>query len=160
MIRHLELKETDKLKELLDIVTIDLLNRGIPQWQYPWDNVFLMKEVSENRVFGIFRNGQLIGSFSMKTIDHEYYFYRLAIAPYFQGNGVTKNIINFLNQYYPDKTTIYLDYYYKNEKLKTIYESLGFHYVKDLPEEDYYVSVFYYQTNKEKKHGDSGNRCK
>lgn len=158
MIKHLELKDTVKLKELLDIVTMDLLERDIFQWQYPWDTTFLSKEISQNEVFGIFKNEELIGSFSMKKIDSIYYFYRLAISPYFQGNGETKNIMDFLNQHYPDQTEIYLDCYYKNEKLKTLYTALGFVYIKDLPEEDYNVSVFHYQTKwGEKTHGDSGN---
>ena len=158
MIRRLELKDTDKLKELLDKVTMDLLDRGIPQWQYPWDITFLIEEINQNDVFGLFKNEELIGSFSMKKIERGYYFYRLAISPYFRGNGETKNIMDFLNQHYPKQTEIYLDCYYKNEKLKTLYTALGFVYIKDLPEEDYYVSVFHYQTKRgEKKHGDSGN---
>lgn len=157
MIRRLELNETDKLKELLDEVTIDLLKRGIPQWQYPWDISFLTEEVIQNEVFGIFENKELIGSFSMKKIESGYYFYRLALSPYFRGNGKTKNIMFFLDQHYQNQTAIYLDCYYKNDKLRALYASLGFVYIKDLPEEDYYVSVFYYQTKKEIKHGDSGN---
>ena len=158
MIRRLELKDTDKLKELLDEVTMDLLERGIPQWQYPWDTTFLIKEISQNEVFGLFKNEELIGSFSMKKIERGYYFYRLAISLYFRGNGETKNIIDFLNQRYTDQTEIYLDCYYKNQKLKTLYTAFGFVYIKDLPEEDYYVSVFYYQTKKRgRTHGDPGN---
>lgn len=142
-----------KIVKILDGVTENLLEKGIDQWEYPWDEKVIIKDLLSNRVFVVNYKEQPIATFSIKDIndcDNPYYknmrgkyLYRLAVLPSVQGLGLGGEILAYIREDYDfTHNDLYLDCWNGNDKLKEFYLRAGFRYVGDFPEDDYYISVF------------------
>lgn len=141
-----------KLVYVLNETALDLHNKGINQWDYPWNENEVLNQIKSSFLYTVLVNEQVIGTFGIKDINSlsdcliqpcSQYLYQIAILPEFQGKGYGQAIIDWAFGYAREtKISLYLDCWAGNEKLKCFYQENGFHYEGDFPEEDYYISVF------------------
>lgn len=135
---------------VLNAAALILHEKGISQWEYPWDEKELVDQMEFLYVVTV--DNQVIGTFGIKDIDclNEYsfepsskYLYQIAILPEYQGKGYGPVITSWVREYVcGGGKPLYLDCWAGNQKLKSFYQENGFDYVGDFPEEDYYISVF------------------
>lgn len=147
-----EKKNINELVKLLNIVTLNLHDKGINQWEYPWDCERIKKDVEEGNTYEIIIGHSMAATFSIKDVKNprfpvidknSMYLYRIALLPSFQGNGTGFRVIKYAMQISRSlNKTLYLDCWAENEKLKSFYSNAGFSYCGNFPEKDYMVSVF------------------
>lgn len=148
----------DDLLEVLNILNKtakDLHNKGINQWDYPWDEKEIRQQIQHGYLYILFKNESVIGTFGIRelhslndcVIDPESrYLFQIAILPEYQRMGYGKVITDWASTYAKERNIpLYLDCWAGNHKLKTFYKDNGFRYLGDFPEEDYYISVFKYK---------------
>lgn len=135
------------LKEAFNIfidVKSDMINNGIDQWDaiYP-DFDIIQKDIMENQAFGYFNNELLIGYVAINEhFDLEYnalnwmYYddkplivHRLAVDSKFQGMGIAKALIIFVENKAKNEgyKTIRLDAFSYNQNALGLYRALGYH---------------------------------
>ncbi|WP_423410222.1 GNAT family N-acetyltransferase [Heyndrickxia sp. MSNUG] len=141
-----------KLVYVLNETALDLHNKGIKQWEYPWNENEILNQIKSSYLYTVSVDERIIGTFGIKNIDslsvceiqpNSQYLYQLAILPEYQGNGYGRAIIEWACGYVREKDkALYLDCWSGNGNLKSFYQENGFHYEGDFPEEDYYISVF------------------
>jgi GNAT superfamily N-acetyltransferase len=146
----IRLASQEDVKEILSILnaaSLALLEKGINQWPYPWDERLLVEQVGVLYVGTV--AGNVIGTFGIKDVkdwhvaERGKYLYQIAIHPGYQGRGYGAVITSWACKYARSLgEELYLDCWAGNEKLKHFYSENGFDYVGDFPEEDYYISVF------------------
>lgn len=145
------LADLDNIITVLDEATLKLLKKEIPQWNYPWYREDIEKDLQSQYV--VREEGSIIAVFSMKPLNNcydnkeqskeDYYLHRIAVLPEYQGKGLGRKILHFVQNFsIKREKNIYLDCYQGNKKLRQLYEKAGFYYQGDYPEEDYLVSVF------------------
>lgn len=146
----------DELKEVIDLlnrVTYNLLEKNIKQWEYPWDESFIIEDILNERLIAVKSEEKIIGMFSIKETSSFFnfaseenvilYVYRISVDINFQGEGIGALILDYCKRYGKDKgKEMYLDCWQGNEKLRNFYESHKLTYMGDYPEEDFFVSVY------------------
>ena len=144
----------ENLADILDVLnatTQKLLAKGVMQWEYPWDEKVVAKDIAD----GLFYVGELdekiIGCLGLKKFENNpfnndttgMYAYHLAVHPQYSGKGHSKLLCQFIHDYAKENnTTVYFDCWAGNTFLKSLYTGAGFEYMGDFPEEDYFVSAF------------------
>lgn len=152
--RLAKLDDLQQLLYILNIATLDLQQKGIHQWDYPWDNNKIVNQIKNNFSYVLILDKKIIGTFCISEIDktNEFsievkskYLSQIAILPEFQGKNFGSSITQFACSFVKElKKTLYLDCWAGNEKLKEFYSRNGLEYIGDFPEEDYYISIFKY----------------
>lgn len=151
--RLAEKDDTNAIVKLLNEVTLNLHERNIEQWTYPWEFKEIDIEVKNRNVYVVTIDKVIIGTFSLKHIDanswisiiktSSIYFYRIAILPEYQGQNIGLDIINYVSKISRDSNKyLYLDCWAGNQRLKKFYLKAGFDFCGDFPEDDYMISVF------------------
>ena len=146
----------DDMIFVLNAATRDLLEKGIQQWDYPWDKDLLQEEILNNQAYVVLDKEKVIGVFFIKNVlegEHpsvmkvnHLYLYRIAVRPDYQNAGIGEEICGAAFSIAKEANhTIYLDCWEGNEKLKTFYKNIGFIYCGDFPEEEYWISVFKFE---------------
>lgn len=148
-------KEEDlgKVTKILNDVTADLISKHIYQWEYPWEEKILKKDIQDEKVFLVLVEGHPVGTFSLQEFTNEEnefyrniegkYLFRIAVLPRLQGLGYGHQILGEIKeQCKASKDSLYLDCWSGNEKLKKFYINVGLKYVGDYPEKDYFISIF------------------
>lgn len=141
--------------ELLNKVTLNLHEKNVNQWKYPWHSEKIDMDIKNRNTYVITIGKLIVGTFSIKDMDiniafniskpNNLYLYRIAILPEYQGRNIGFKIINYTFQISRDsRKTLYLDCWAGNAKLKDFYCKAGFDYCGDFPEAGYMVSVFKY----------------
>lgn len=152
-IKKCTINDIQKLIALLNEVTLNLHNKNINQWDYPWTKEMLEEDIQHNNLYKVVYEDNLIATFSMKHLEENEtiliksdvnYLYRIAILPENQGKGVGKEILNYCFKNLNERD-IYLDCWAGNDRLKDFYLKEGLKYIGDEKEEDYYISVFKYK---------------
>lgn len=145
---------TEALVELLNKVTLNLHEKNINQWVYPWNYEEILKDIKNHNTYIIIKDKLIIGTFSIKPTAisslshiikaHSFYLYRIAISSKYQGKSIGLAAVDFARRKAKasDKS-IYLDCWAGNSPLRQFYSKAGFKYLGDFPEEDYMISVFY-----------------
>ncbi|MFC3771642.1 GNAT family N-acetyltransferase [Paenibacillus sp. GCM10012303] len=152
MIRNVVIQEIDHVLKILNETTVHLISKGISQWSFPWEPEMIINEISSNHCF-IVKVGEVIcGVFFIRDIDClngvsidpcSKYLSKIAISPEFQGMGYGSKILAFACTFAQDQnSTLYLDCWAGNDKLKAFYVNNGMEYLGDYPEESYFISVF------------------
>ncbi|MGL4374255.1 MAG: GNAT family N-acetyltransferase [Turicibacter sp.] len=147
---------TEDIMDLLRKVTLDLHQKEIKQWIYPWDVEEISQDIKGENIYLITYKGTIIGTFSMNetansrfessTLPTDLYLYRIAITPAYQRLNLGLTLMNHICQAAKELgENIYLDCFASNEKLKSFYTTAGFEFIQDLAEEDYMMSVFKYE---------------
>ncbi|MFB7155812.1 GNAT family N-acetyltransferase [Lysinibacillus sp. NPDC056232] len=153
-IRLAKIDDLSQLLYILNEVTLNLQQKGIHQWEYPWDNNKIINQLKNNFLYVLIVEEEIIGTFCIYDIeninefsfdDKSKYLSQIAILPKFQGKNIGSAITKFACFLAKglDKT-LYLDCWAGNEKLKQFYSRNGLEYIGDFPEEDYFVSIFKY----------------
>ncbi|NKE06612.1 GNAT family N-acetyltransferase [Mesobacillus selenatarsenatis] len=147
---EIRIAREDDIKDIvfiLDAASLALLNKGVNQWDYPWDENHLMEQVGCLHVASV--DEKIIGTFGIKDLKEWHvpgpgkYLFQIAIHPDFQGIGYGATFLSWAcKQARTFREDLYLDCWAGNEKLKNFYSGNGFEYVGDFPEEDYYISIF------------------
>ena len=147
---EIRLARKEEIKDIvfvLSAASLALLNKGVNQWDYPWDENQLMEQVGYLYVASI--DGKIIGTFGIKNLKDWHvhgagkYLYQLALLPEYQGKGYGAALASWACQLARvSGEELHLDCWAGNEKLKKFYSWNGFEYVGDFPEQDYYISVF------------------
>ena len=154
-IRLAEKDDIGIIVELLNKVTLNLHQKSINQWKYPWHFEEINIEIKNRNVYVITIDKLIVGTFSLKDMDinegfhisnpNNLYFYRIAVLPEYQGKNIGIKAINYALEISRNlKRTLYLDCWAGNIKLKNFYSKAGFNYCGDFKEEDYMISVFKY----------------
>ncbi len=147
------------LEEILFVLneaTRDLLEKGLQQWDYPWNKTIIDDEILDNQAYVIIDEEKVVGVFFIRTIegddypaimkDNHLYLYRIAVRPDYQRRGVGQEICGAAFSIAKEANkSIYLDCWEGNEKLKKFYSDFGFVYCGDFPEDDYWISVFKFE---------------
>ena len=152
----LEIAKEDDIYEicqLLKIVSEDLHNRGIKQWMNEWKIHDIREFVLKQNIYVLRfeKKGEIIGLFSLEEnkllieqFPESLYLSKVALLPKYQRKGIgAKMIQKAIEIVHSQGKVVVLDCWNGNQKLKEYYTRLGFKYIMDLPEENYFISVFY-----------------
>jgi ribosomal protein S18 acetylase RimI-like enzyme len=153
-IRLAEKVDISAIVDLLNKVTLNLHQKNINQWTYPWD--FEEISIDLKNIYLITLNNLIVGTFSLKDMNinaalhiiksNNLYLYRIAILPECQGKNIGLKVINYACEISKDsKKILYLDCWAGNVNLKNFYFKAGFDFCGDFPEDDYMISVFKYE---------------
>ncbi|MEH7884269.1 GNAT family N-acetyltransferase [Bacillus sp. JJ1609] len=152
IIRLANTEDQKKVLNVLNKAALDLQNKGINQWDYPWNENDAFNQIQSNYLYIVSVDEQLMGTFGIKEINRlsdclidpdSQYLFQIAILPEYQGKGYGRAIIDWACGYALEtNVSLYLDCWAGNDKLKSFYQENGFNYEGDFPEEDYYISVF------------------
>lgn len=143
----------NEVVELLNGVTLKLLEKNINQWQYPWDERVIAEDILNDRLIAIKSEEKIIGVFSIKEINNFFditsedkavlYVYRIAVDVSLQGKDIGALMLNYCKEYCKDEgKEMYLDCWQGNKTLRNFYENQGLGYINDYREEDFFVSVY------------------
>jgi GNAT superfamily N-acetyltransferase len=129
-----------------------LHEKGINQWTYPWNIDYISEDVNKGRVYLMLIDGMAAGTFSIKDTNNinvglidpnNNYLCRIAILPEYQGQKFGMDIIRFSKEYSRNNgKSLYLDCWAGNRRLRDFYSGAGFEHLGDVPEDDYFISVF------------------
>jgi ribosomal protein S18 acetylase RimI-like enzyme len=154
-IRLAQIEDLDQIRHLLNETTLQLKQKGIEQWDYPWDHQKIAKQISNGYVYVLLLNEEIIGSFCMNDIEKindltvepkSIYLSQIAISPEYQGKNLGRTITDYTCSFVKKiNKTLYLDCWAGNEKLKEFYSNNGLQYIGDFPEENYFISIFKYK---------------
>jgi ribosomal protein S18 acetylase RimI-like enzyme len=128
---------------LYGVLTKDLRNEGIHQWDRFYPNRFVIKnDIKQGNLFGIVEEGQVIGAIVLDSNESKKYkilhwhdnkgkplvIHRLGIHPDCQGKGYGKLLLQFAEEYAQENghTSIRLDVFSGNPGALTIYERKGY----------------------------------
>jgi len=155
-IREATFYDQDDILTILNEVSAELKRKGIDQWQERWSPLANFVELHHRRLYVVTLDEKIVGTFGIKGLDTlvdlsiepgSKYLYHIAILPEYQGQGIGAQITAFAKRL--AKPAIYLDCWAGNEKLKDFYGKMGFEYLGDHPEKDYYISIFKYNKHEE-----------
>jgi GNAT superfamily N-acetyltransferase len=146
-IRSAEIEDVSEILSVLNAASLSLHQKGVNQWNYPWNEKQLLEQVGFLYVASV--DGKIIGTFGIKDVGQWHiegavkYLYQLALHPDYQGKGYGADIVSRACQKARGfGQELYLDCWAGNEKLKSFYSENGFEYIGDFPVEDYYISIF------------------
>ena len=145
-------ENVNEIYQLLKTVSEDLHKRGINQWTDEWKPEDICEMVLKQNFYvqRKEKNGEIIGLFSLEEntilIDqfpNSIYLSKVAMLPKYQKKGLgAKMVQKAIEIVHSQGKVIILDCWNGNQKLKDFYTKLGFKYITDLPEYDYFISVF------------------
>lgn len=155
-IRLAEKNDVSSIVELLNKVTLNLHQKNINQWVYPWNSEEINMDIINRNIYVIVEDNLIIGTFSLKIVSinavipiiksNNLYLYRIAILPEYQGKNIGLKLIDYACKISRDsKKILYLDCWAGNINLKNFYLNAGFYFCGNFPEEDYMISVFKYE---------------
>ncbi|OHT02981.1 hypothetical protein TRFO_29738 [Tritrichomonas foetus] len=150
----------DETLEIFNVLTKtqkDLHYKNIKQWTDEWNLYEIASLVRNNCFYTLKIHGKIVAVCCITENNEEncknkeisklggFYLSKLAVLPEYQRKGNGEILIkNILSHFQGKNRQIILDVWSGNDKLKSFYEKIGFHYLKDLPEIDYSVSVYSY----------------
>lgn len=153
-IRLARIKDLKRILYVLNETTFDLKQKGINQWNDPWDDNKITDQIINNDSFVLILNNEIIGTFCIHTINsmnelsvepESKYLSQIAIIPTYQGKNLGSKITDFACSLVRElNKSLYLDCWSGNKKLKEFYLNSGFEYIGDFPEEEYFISIFTY----------------
>jgi len=157
-IRLARLEDLQQITDVLNRVTLDLQQKNIYQWAYPWDSSEIEHAIKKQEGYVLLLDEKITGTFFISDIHSlselsiepgSKYLSKVAILPEFQGKSLGSKIIDFACSLAKNsRKTLYLDCWAGNEKLKAFYCNNGLEYRGDFPEEDYLISIFKYDPAK------------
>lgn len=149
MIRKATATDVENLLQLYNEATIKLIDRGINQWVYPWEEETIIDLLPE--IFVLVSDQELVGTMviSEKETFNDYSFgapalflEKLVIHPSVQGNNLSSQLMAFARvQGELSKMSVYFDCWAGNEKLIKHYLNYA-KQVAIVKEEDYQVALF------------------
>lgn len=153
-IRLATLNDHQQVLDVLNKVTLNLHQKGINQWDYPWHANECSIDIKKNYAYVLLIEDKIVGTFFIKDIDclsdlkiysKSKYLYQIAILPDYQRNKLGSVIMNYACSLATDvNKALFLDCWSENDKLKKFYVNNGFESQGDFPEENYFITIFKY----------------
>ncbi|WP_280771599.1 GNAT family N-acetyltransferase [Salipaludibacillus daqingensis] len=153
-IRLARIKDLQRILYILNETTFVLKQKGMNQWNDPWDENKITDQIINNNSYVFILNNEIVGTFCIHKINNinelsvepeSKYLSQIAMLPTYQGRNLGSKITDYacslvrgLNK------SLYLDCWSGNKKLKEFYTNSGLEYIGDFPEEDYFISIFRY----------------
>ncbi len=147
-----KIADIDLVTSILNRVTLDLLEMGIRQWRYPWQQASVKKEIGLHNVYLVKAEENIVGTFflgtkqkieSLGVTRKALYLSHIAVLPDYQGMSFGNTVLRFCEEAgLIAGLPVYLDCWSGNEKLKRFYQQQNCHYLGDFSEADYQVSGF------------------
>ncbi|MCL1949233.1 MAG: GNAT family N-acetyltransferase [Turicibacter sp.] len=128
--------------EILNLTTLDLLEKGIYQWEHPWDEALVLEQINRQELHLVRFKQRDVAAFVLSPAQIEpdsWYFKQFAILPEFQRQFLGSMVMYLVRGMHD---LLYLDCYAGAEGLKQFYRSCGFEEVGDFPENDYEITRF------------------
>lgn len=69
-IRLAKLDDLQQLLYILNTATLDLQQKGIHQWEYPWDNNKIVNQIKNNFLYVLFLDKKIIGTFCINDLNN------------------------------------------------------------------------------------------
>ncbi|MDQ0362459.1 GNAT family N-acetyltransferase [Breznakia pachnodae] len=138
----------ERILEVYNKVTIELLRKEIHQWEYPWTKNDILSMI--NNLYLLYNGEDVIGCFELILLDSnnymmkqgDLYLGKIAILPEYQGQSFLSKVIEYSKELsIKENRNCYLDCWAGNPKLKEIYEKYT-EYLGDFKEDNYYISIF------------------
>lgn len=145
-IRTAKPEETEQIMSLLRELALWFKSKNSDQWShFLLDNAEeeIASSIQKQETYVLEQEGKLIGTFSVLTVQnswdkqiwgwesnsHSLYVHRLAIRLKFQGRGLGKKVLNWIeNQVSGQVDFIRLDCVKNNDALNKFYLAAGFHF--------------------------------
>lgn len=147
-----KIADINLVTSILNNVTLDLLEKGVRQWRYPWPQDSIKREIGLHNVYLVKSNEIVVGSFFLGTLQQietlgvmrkALYLSRIAVLPDYQGLEYGKSILTYCESLgLSAGLEVYFDCWSGNDKLKQFYQQQNCLYLGDFPEADYQVSGF------------------
>jgi len=151
-IKQASTRDLANILTILNETTLNLNQKGIMQWDYPWCEAEVLADIELNRAYLLSTNDDdaiatffIKGKVSLSTLTLEpdsMYLNQIAILPEYQGQNIGSYIIDYVKHLARIKgKPLYLDCWAGNEKLIEFYSSNGFKNLGNYPEGDYFVTI-------------------
>lgn len=121
----------ERILEIYNKVTIELLRKQIHQWEYPWTKNDILSMI--NNLYLLDNGEDIIGCFEITVLDsnnymmnqNDLYLGKIAILPEYQGQSLLSKVMDYTKELsIKEKRNCYLDCWAGNPKLKEIYENM------------------------------------
>jgi GNAT superfamily N-acetyltransferase len=140
-------EDGEKVIEMLKKVARWLREKDINQWQYllsGGDDEEIQDAITQKETYIVLKEEELIATFTLSPRQSDWdrhifgeehdgdsvYLHRLAILPVHMGNGLGKEILKWIDEYFStQKTYLKLDCVADNSKLNQFYMANGFHHL-------------------------------
>lgn len=155
LIRKANGLDRHRVVEILNEATLDLHEKGVRQWSYPWKEEDISEDIENQYCYVLLIHKNIIGTFFISEINRlsgvdvpkgSFYLSKITLIPDYQGKQLGKEIVRFACNYTSvNKKELFLDCWAGNETLKAFYSNSGFKQLGDFPEKDYMISVFHFK---------------
>jgi len=144
--------DIEKLMDILNSATKKLLDKGVMQWEYPWDTQEVQSFITKEEFYIAEYEGVPCACFGLKPFCDNYfvpqdktglYWYHLAVHPDYDKLGIGYMLCRWVHDFAQEnKISIYFDCWAGNNSLRNYYSFNGFEFIGEFPEEDYFVAAF------------------
>ena len=131
-----QLSEQRAIIKLLNELTLDLFEKGIRQWHYPWRAETIQQQLGAQRRYVVKEGNELIGSFLLTSGTHYDPFAfpqkslvlaEINFLPNYQGLGFSKDVFNYaIQQARLHHLPLYLASPVKHPKLERLFTAAQF----------------------------------
>ncbi len=138
--------------DILNRATAKLIEKGVMQWEYPWDHSEILSYIDKQEFFIAYIEDSHRGCVGLKDFRENtfnpgdkkgLYLYHLAVHPHYSGKGLGSAICRWVKEYAAQTDrTIYFDCWRGNKTLIDFYTKNGFVSLGEFPEEDYFIHAF------------------
>ena len=153
VLRPAGMQDIDALLDILNRAADKLLAKGIQQWVSPRKAEPIRRAIESGEQFLATVAGQVVAVFKLSGQSSNpaveaaqpgnLYLSQLAVHPEKQNQGVGKRVMKqILQDAAALGKTLYLDCWAGNHTLKAFYQSCGLESLGDIPEEDYFITIF------------------
>jgi GNAT superfamily N-acetyltransferase len=141
-------KNAERVLEIYNKVTSELLRKEIHQWEYSWTKNDILSMI--NNLYLLNDGEDVIGCFELILLDSnnymmkqgDLYLGKIAILPEYQGQSLLSRVIDYTKELsIKENRNCYLDCWAGNHKLRKVYEKYAI-YLGDFKEDNYYISIF------------------
>ncbi|MDC3425100.1 GNAT family N-acetyltransferase [Aquibacillus sp. 3ASR75-11] len=103
-IRITKIEDLQRLLYILNAVTLDLQQKGINQWDYPWDEDDIFNQIRNHYSYVLLLDEKIIGTFCINNIENinglsvevgSKYLSQIAILPKYQGRNFGSKITEY-----------------------------------------------------------------
>jgi GNAT superfamily N-acetyltransferase len=158
-VKKASIKDSKDILSLLKEVATWLKANEINQWGYllhGGDDDEILQAIENQNTFVVIKDGIMVGTFTLSAKQSEWdqhifgvedtndslYLHRLAIYPKYMGNGIGKNILEWIEEnHHSEMTFLKLDCVADNERLNQFYRENGFTYMGETDNHSKYQKI-------------------
>lgn len=135
-----QLNDNRAVLTMLNQVTLDLIEKGIRQWRYPWSALTIKQQVSLQKRYLLKESAQLIGSFNLGSAiqvdeislpERSLVLAEIVLDPLQQGIGYSQEVFKYCIQQADEHgLDLYLASPTENTKLTKLFKQYHFDFYK------------------------------